>query len=60
MSQISARPEKKINHVLCINQMPHQSRGPSHHRKHSVVVDDVLDNHDSKYPAHDSGAPSVS
>ncbi|MCI78143.1 hypothetical protein A2U01_0099413 [Trifolium medium] len=60
MSQINARPEKKIHQVLCINQMPHLSRGSSHHRKHSVVVDGAPDNPDSKYPAHDSGAPAVS
>ncbi|MCI90530.1 hypothetical protein A2U01_0111822, partial [Trifolium medium] len=34
--------------------MPHLSRGPSHHRKHSAVVDDAPDNPDSRYHAHDS------
>ncbi|MCI47170.1 hypothetical protein A2U01_0068411, partial [Trifolium medium] len=60
MSQINARPGMKVHQVLCSSQMPHLSRGPSHHQKHSTVVDDVPDNPDSRYPAHDSGAPAVS
>ncbi|MCI89890.1 hypothetical protein A2U01_0111179 [Trifolium medium] len=45
--------------VLCSSQMPHRSRGPSHRQRHPAVVGDVLDNPDSRYPTHDSGAPSV-
>ncbi|MCI90445.1 hypothetical protein A2U01_0111737, partial [Trifolium medium] len=40
--------------------MPHLSRGPSHHRRHSAVVGDVHDSPDSRYPEHDSNAPAVS
>ncbi|MCI72841.1 hypothetical protein A2U01_0094105, partial [Trifolium medium] len=47
MSQISARPGK-IHQVLCNNQMPRLSRGLSHHRRHSAVVDDEPDSRGSK------------
>ncbi|MCI45572.1 hypothetical protein A2U01_0066811, partial [Trifolium medium] len=40
--------------------VPHQSVCPSPHQNHPVVVDDVSDSPDSKYPEHDSGAPTVS
>ncbi|MCI48804.1 hypothetical protein A2U01_0070047, partial [Trifolium medium] len=60
MSQINVRPRLKIHQVPCSTQMPHLSRGPSHHRKHSAVVGDVPDNPDSRYPAHDSGAQQPS
>ncbi|MCI98110.1 hypothetical protein A2U01_0119413, partial [Trifolium medium] len=56
MSQISARPGKKIHQVYKIDpgshgRMPHPALGPSP-QNHPAVVDDVPDNPDSKYPAH--------
>ncbi|MCI94399.1 hypothetical protein A2U01_0115697, partial [Trifolium medium] len=41
------------------SRVPHQSVDPAPHHNHPAVVGDVPGNPDSRYLAHDSGAPAV-
>ncbi|MCI65862.1 hypothetical protein A2U01_0087120, partial [Trifolium medium] len=40
--------------------VPHQSICPAPHQNHPAAMGDVSDSPDSKYPEHDSGAPTIS